>query len=118
MVSKRVELGCIGHFICAGDCRWRRHTQIPGYRISSVGLYFPPYKSKDQPTPIGYGKESLFETMVFATTNKADESSDGCGCKVVKEWSEIEGRRYATAGAAQAGHEKLVAKYIARKAKP
>lgn len=107
---KRLELGCAGHFICARDCNWRRHTQVGNYRISSVGdLYYRSDKNERQ--TIGAGPNTFFETYVFELTNKLAKGNEGCGCKEVKGWSEIDGERYATAGAAQAGHERYVAKY-------
>ena len=106
---KPVELGCAGHFICAMDCHWRRHTQIGRYRISSVGdLYYQSEPQKRQTI----GATGFFETMVFELTNKLSSNNDGCGCREVKSWSAIDGERYETAGAAQKGHEKYVRKYL------
>ena len=109
---KRIELGCAGHFICAKDCRFRRHTQVGGaYRVSTVGdMYFDHEKGKRQ--TVGAGENSFFETYIFETTGVPDTGNEGCGCITVKEWSEIDGRRWATAGEAQAGHEEFVAKYM------
>ena len=114
MAVKAVELGCAGHFICAKDCLWRRHTQVGKYRVSSVGdLYYKsePYKRQT------VGASGYFETMVFALTNKQSSGNEGCGCREVKEWSEIDGERYDTAGEAQKGHEKYVRKYLRMQAK-
>lgn len=107
------ELGCPGHFIAARSCRWRRHTQVGDYRVSSVGDYYPDHKSSERET-IGAGDDSFFETMVFKTNGTAVHGSEGCGCVDVESWSEIDGTRYATAGEAQAGHERYVRKYLAR----
>lgn len=105
---ERVELGCAGHFICAKDCHWRRHTQVGGYRVSSVGnLYYDHEPNKRQTV----GATGFFETLVFALTDEQDAGNEGCGCRKVAEWSEIDGERYETAGEAQAGHERYVAKY-------
>ena len=106
--AERIELGCAGHFIAAKHCHWRRHTQTRHYRISSVGeLYFPHEPGVRQKV----GAFGFFETMVFATTDKPAEGSNGCGCREVGSWSEIECHRYETVGEAQAGHEAMVAKY-------
>jgi len=111
---KRIELGCAGHFICASDCRWRRHTRVGNYRISSVGDYVPKGESKRD--SIGY--QRFFETMVFRLEDgEEDKISEGCGCGVVSEYSELDMDGYNTAGEAQAGHEKMVRKWqrIAKK---
>ena len=108
----RVELGCAGHFLCAADCHWRRHTQVGNYRISSIGdLYFN-YEPKRRQT-VGGGKSDFFETFVFKTMDDDADSNEGCGCRKVADWSEIEGIRASTAGEAQACHEKMVKKYLA-----
>lgn len=108
----RTELGCAGHFIAARDCAFRRHTQVPGYRISTVGnLYYRVPGDDGERKTLGAGPKSFFETYVFKTTDEPAEDSEGCGCRKVADWSEVEGVRYATAGEAQAGHEAMVAKY-------
>lgn len=114
MPKKRTELGCIGHFICGERCRWRRHTQVGHYRVSSVGDFYRSSEGKRE--TLGAGDDSFFETMVFPTSAKPASHSEGCGCCLVKSWSAIDSKRYATAGEAQRGHEAFVRKY-ARKAK-
>lgn len=109
---KAVELGCPGHFICAKDCHWRRHTQVGNYRVSSVGdLYYRSEPNKRQTI----GATGYFETMVFKTTREQEAENEACGCRKVAEWGELEAKRYETAGEAQAGHEKFVAKYARMK---
>jgi hypothetical protein len=49
--------------------------------------------------------------MVFKTTKKLADKSENCGCHEVRDWSELECERYATAGEAQIGHEKYIEKY-------
>src|SRR3990167_9679501 len=106
---KRIDLGCPGHFICVNDCRWRRHTQVGNYRISTVGdLYF---NGKEGRQTLGASPDSFFETMVFETRDTPAPKSEDCGCMAVKSFSEIDGKRYATAGEAQCGHEQYVVKY-------
>ena len=105
-----VELGCAGHFICAKDCHWRRHTQVGYYRISTVGdLYYP---NNEKRQTLGADLDSFFETYVFRTSLIPASESEGCGCLEVTDWSEIDGKRYATAGEAQAGHESFIARYL------
>jgi len=109
--SERVELGCAGHLIVAAKCHWRRHTQVGGYRVSTVGDYHPDRDGERE--CVGGSDNAYFETMVFETENALDGGNEGCGCRVVKDWSGIDCERYATAGEAQAGHERYVAKYSA-----
>jgi len=106
----RRELGCPGHFICAASCRYRRHTQVAGYRISTVGELF--YSNDPKRQTVGVGEKDFYETMVFATTNKAAVGSEGCGCKETKDWDGIEQIRNETAGAAHRTHERMVHKYM------
>lgn len=111
-----VELGCPGHFIASRHCHWRRHTQIgTKYRVSTVGDYYPPIFDRNEVRreTLGADDDSWFETMVFETTRfPADgDASEACGCRAVKSFTEIDSRRYATAGEAQRGHEAFVSKY-------
>lgn len=107
---KIVELGCAGHLIIAASCRFRRHTQIgDAYRVSTVGDYW----YRDKRNTIGAGDDSFFETMVFPTAATLDPNNEGCGCHEVLDYSGLEQERYATAGEAQAGHEKYVEQYKA-----
>ena len=109
----RTELGCPGHLIVARWCQFRRHTQIgTQYRVSTLGNYFPDGRDSRRDT-IGSGPSDFFETMVFATTADQDPGNEGCGCLQVRDWSEVEGRRSAMAGDAQAIHEATVTKYLA-----
>ena len=112
---KRTELGCAGHFICASRCQFRRHTQVGKYRVSTVGDMY--YENEEKRQTLGAGEDSFFETMVFKTTGKPAKGNEGCGCMKVESFSEIDGARYATAGAAQKGHERYVAKYLKQQTK-
>jgi hypothetical protein len=103
-------LGCAGHFIGSDDCRFRRHTQVGNYRISTVGDYQP--REGHGRERLGAGADSFFETYVFATLAEPALGNDGCGCRKVPSFDEIDGERYATTGEAQAGHERYVAKYL------
>lgn len=106
-MKKITELGCPGHLIVAGSCRWRRHTQVGKYRISTLGNYYVNGK-KDT---IGSGKDEFFESMVFKTTGKPDKGNEGCGCQAVVSYESLECFRYSNAGDAQKGHERLIKKY-------
>ena len=111
MSIQRVELGCPGHLCVASSCHWRRHTQIGHYRVSTLGDYFLPGRKGRQ--TLGAGEGSYFESMVFELEDAQEAGNEGCGCLAVKDYCGIEQERYATAGEAQAGHEALVAKYLA-----
>jgi hypothetical protein len=106
---KPVELGCPGHLIVAQSCQWRRHTQVGHYRVSTLGNYF----LRGQRETLGAAPDSFFETMVFRTIDRPESLNEGCGCMVVETYDGLEQARYATAGEAQAGHERMVAKYLA-----
>jgi hypothetical protein len=106
--NERVELGCKGHLIVARHCQWSRHTQVGNYRVSTIGDYYDPDGKR---TTIGLGEDSFFETMVFKTSDEQEDGNEGCGCRKVLDWGEIDGQRYATAGEAQAGHERYVEEY-------
>ena len=107
-----IHLGCYGHFVGVASCRWHRHTQVGDqYRISTVGNYFPLRDTQRQ--PLGNAK-SFFETMVFTTLATQAPENEGCGCHAVIDWIEVDRAHYATAAAAQAGHETFVEKYRRR----
>jgi hypothetical protein len=110
MSVKAIELGCAGHLIVSNKCRWKRHTQVGNYRVSSIGDYYPGRDGRDT---IGSGPRDYFETLVFRTTPNPEQGSEGCGCMSVNDYCELDGERYATAGEAQAGHEKYVKRYLA-----
>ena len=114
MTSERTELGCAGHFICSRECEFRRHTQVRHYRISTIGNLF--YKRDGERQTLGAGDDSFFETMVFELSDNLAVGSEGCGCREVIGWTEVDGARYATAGEAQAGHEAMVAKWASEPA--
>lgn len=115
------HLGCPGHFIAVGKCQFRRHSQVDGpggsFRVSTVGDYMPNDRGGLRET-IGAGADSFFETMVFRTTKHAEAGNEGCGCRQIVGLSGCEQQRYATAGEAQAGHERFIAKYRAIARKP
>ena len=103
-MPKRVELGCPGHFIDVSSCHFRRHTQVGNFRVSTVGDYYPGRSEKRETV----GLNRFFETMVFKTSDKQDDGNEGCGCREVLNFSEVDFEGYNTAGEAQAGHERMV----------
>lgn len=124
-MRKRLELGCKGHLIVGNSCRWHRHTQVGNYRISTIGDYYSVnYKKLDKGVPrslalerdrVGSGAKDFFESQVFKTSRKREKQNDGCGCRRVIDWGGLECKRYPTAGKAQAGHERLVQKYLRKR---
>lgn len=105
---KRIELGCTGHLCVAARCGWKRHTRVGNYRISSVGNYYP--SSDSERETIGWDR--YFETMVFKLTGEETADSEGCGCGEAASFAELDMEGYNTAGDAQAGHERMVEKYL------
>jgi hypothetical protein len=102
-----VELGCIGHFICAHLCRFRRHTQLGDkYRVSTIGAWMD---EQGIMQTLGGGPDSYYETAVFRTTNKKHAD---CDCNILRSRIELEMHRYPDARSAQAGHEAMVTKYL------
>ena len=92
--------GMPGHFIGWEKCCFRLHTTVGGFRISTVGCYHSP-GSDQLRDPIGGTSPNpkpedmpLYETYVFRLR------PDG----QVADWGEIDGQRYATEEAAEAGH--------------
>lgn len=108
---KSIELGCAGHLIVSAYCRWKRHTQIGNYRVSTIGAYYQNYSDHEM-TTIGADDDSFYETMIFKTINEPASDSEGCGCLEVESCGGIDGESYATAGKAQEGHEKYIVKYL------
>ena len=112
-----VHLGCPGHFICANRCHYRRHTQIEtdtgGFRISTVGDFYPEYDKPGVRQALGYPSDAFFETFVFEITAEQAKGNEGCGCREVKGWGQIEGIRSKDAKGAHETHERLIVKYAA-----
>lgn len=97
--------GYAGHFIAASDCRFHLATRVGGYLISSVGDYRPRGDREERQT-IGAAKDSFFETYVFECLGE-----DKNGDPIVKNYSEIDGERYAESIDAERGHYRYCHKY-------
>jgi hypothetical protein len=122
------------HLIVGNDCRFHLATLVGEYMVSTVGEYIP-----DEPVreilaesrglalegrgeyrraswmqlngfeEIGYGR--TYETMVFRVTGKVCERED-CGCGLPSiDPTELDSDGYNVAGAAQAGHYAMCAKW-------
>lgn len=97
-------LGTAGHFILADRCRWRLHTHVGRYYISSLGNLRD--QAGDGPHRLdgagtGKGPEMLYETMVFVEDGTVERYSH---CSVDED-------RYETAKEARAGHMEMCHKY-------
>ena len=94
-----------GHFIGAPFCLWHLHTEVAGFRISSVGNYRPPHERKGESfgpmRPIGL--ERFYETMVFPI--------DEDGQPILPPGREIDATGYLNETAAELGHEAVVLEY-------
>jgi hypothetical protein len=73
----RIDFAKAGHLAVANECRYGRCTEIPGYRISSVGDWFPKYSGGYVREDIGF--QRAFETMVFAVAPGDALCECGCG---------------------------------------
>lgn len=94
--------GTAGHFIGSARCCFRLHTEVGGYRISSVGCFhYASDVTGDPVREIGSGR--LYETMVFRN------GPDG----EVGEWCELDSDVYNDEASAEAGHLAMVEKYAA-----
>ena len=124
-MSERVWMGHPGHFIGGSDCRYHLNTYVNGYIVSTVGEYCPSTvyergtfrarRGDDPPEPLGSGKESLYETVVFEATRREPDDMDA-GFKSCCPWFQASGdcldsRRYATADDAAAGHAEMLEKW-------
>lgn len=97
----RVELGFAGHFCAWRNCAFRRCTHVHGkYRVSTVGAYYPGPDHDEMET---VGVDRFFETMVFELGADGEPLS----------FESVDFAAYNDADAAQAGHEAMVAKYLA-----
>lgn len=95
-----------GHFIGWRNCRFHLHTRVGDYRISTVGDYRP--DGGDEPTPLGWGPDSLYETMVFRVEGHGTHGEGD----FTSAW-EMETERYATAEEACIGHTEMCWRYDA-----
>jgi len=101
-----VWLGHKQHFIGKSSCRFSLATYLPATRrvVSTIGDYFPVYERE----AVGPGTDDYYETFVFICDGTFSEY---CGCPTRVDTLEIDGRRYATAQEATAGHMELCRKH-------
>lgn len=99
--------GHAGHFICATRCLFHINTEVPGFRISSVGNFRPKLNldGRDMAGPIEQiGTGYYYETMVFGIDAHGVEITPGIP---------VFARTYQNETDAEGGHEHLVRKYEA-----
>ena len=136
--------GNSGHLIVGRDCRFHLATLVGPWWVSTVGEYLPDIAVREITAevrgiavpegirgdaaeswwlknvgyePIGGGKDSLYETMVFRAGPPCMEDDCGqCGAPYPTEWDELDGVRYVTAGEATRGHEAMCEKWAERPA--
>lgn len=105
--------GYAGHLIVSDRCRFRMHTRVGNWRISTVGDYrpgpIPGMWEGSEMEAIGGGPDAFFETYVFPV---AGHGVNGEG--EVTDWFETDGERYATAIEAERGHMRYCYKYAGR----
>lgn len=98
--------GHAGHYICAERCLFHLHTEVPGFKVSSVGNYRPDLNKRNETAgrlaQIGAGY--YYETMVFCLGADGKELFPG-RC--------VEALTYLDETAAERGHELLCARYEA-----
>lgn len=107
----RKDFKIAGHLCVASECRYGRCTEIPGYRISSVGDWHPEC--------LGGGRHMIgafrdFETMVFRIA--PGDSTCECGCGMAGSdrinLSPLECIGSNSAEEADVIHELLVEQYL------
>ena len=97
-------LGHRQHYCAASRCEFSLATLLPsGMLVSTIGDYRNPLNNEIE--KIGAGR--TFETMVFRTTGKFQP----CGCPVIENWNEVEGRGYMDAKEATEGHMAMCRKW-------
>ena len=97
--------GHAGHFICANRCLFHLHTEVAGFKVSSVGNFRPKLGSttSDYVGPIEtIGSEYYYETMVFCVDDDGKEIAPG---------RQIDCATYQNETEAELGHELMVQKY-------
>lgn len=98
--------GYPGHFIGSFDCLFHMKTRVGPWIVSTVGDYRPNHGRAEEPTPLGVGAESLYETFVFAARDDVE-----CHAGMPSDWTEVEGEQWATPQEAEAGHLAMCLRY-------
>lgn len=95
-------LGEPGHFVCASHCRWRLHTHVGQWCISSVGEHYVRGATEMEimGSLVGYAEgepRMFYETMVTRLDEKGEQL-----------WPEEDGSRYHSRAEAAEGHQGFV----------
>ncbi len=121
--------GTAGHLCVGRYCRFHLATKVGKFWVSTVGEYLPPegtrevlaesrgvklagmgdareadYMNKIGYETLGVGDDSIYETMVFHAGQRCESPDCNCGMPVPEDWSNLDGRRWATAREAREGH--------------
>ena len=126
------------HFICSKDCKFFMATKVGKYIVSTVGEYFPDYRTREIYAKIrkkdikgigdeydrNYMKEIGFEdlhldgwkyeTMVFLAKKMTKNGCDACPFRI-ESGNNIDEKWYKTSKEAYQGHYKLCSKYSIKK---
>lgn len=94
--------GTAGHFCASARCRFRMHTHVGRYCVSTVGDYHPAGNEDGEPETIGVGR--LYETMVFVLGDDGDPV----------DWNGVGMAPYNDEQAAQSGHIAMCERYAQR----
>jgi hypothetical protein len=100
-ISKWEWSGHAGHFCASDSCKFRLHTKIGNYVISTVGEYVCDGEIKE------IGCDRKYESYVFEVTNKKHK----CGCYVIEKYEEIDSLPANDSITAHANHMKLCFKW-------
>ena len=99
------------HFICSDKCKFGMTTVVNDrYIVSSVG----DYRVNGKRERLGAGPKTYYETLIFKFSHYCEIA--GCTCGGIPEpldWSEIDGKRFATEAECRDGHAAFVEKYEA-----
>jgi len=90
-----------GHFIAAEHCRFRIHTGVGHFCVSTMGEYHPFGEEHPVRFDAIFGSGKLYETMVFDKRHKTDRL----------RYRALEIHGYDTADEARTGHARLIEKY-------
>ena len=113
-ISEWLWSGWPGHFICASRCRFRLHTHVGNYAISTVGAMYPREEgSRGEPAKMEtVGADRFYETYVFKLgEERCKEVSCNCQERLVSDWCEIDSLAANDGLTARINHYSMCIKY-------